>query len=267
MCPILSLHLRHSQPITSGSNIGEAQDYQEGVDREGNRDWEMLYTPGPKAIAEYNGFTNRQVRQHLSAGSEARQRSPLPQQAALDLVPGDNDSVSELIRRGITLPKAMDLVAHLKPEQSLADQLEYLDYVIANAPSGKFHNATGFYVTFIQDNTPIPETFATKRTRQFRDLEIQEQDSRRSYDATMQHSYEEYVAEQIGNVIAQLPLGEYDNLVEEQRRHVRKMYPALPSPTIEEIARGYVRRRLQQSTDTRLLSFDEFRRDYRPKKT
>jgi hypothetical protein len=24
MCPILSLHLHHSQPITSGSNIGEA---------------------------------------------------------------------------------------------------------------------------------------------------------------------------------------------------------------------------------------------------
>ena len=52
-------------------------------------------------------------------------------------------------------------MAHLKPGQSLTDQLEYLDYVIANAPAGKFHNPTGFYVTFIQDNTPIPETFAT----------------------------------------------------------------------------------------------------------
>jgi hypothetical protein len=25
MCPILSLHLHHSQPITNGSNIGEGQ--------------------------------------------------------------------------------------------------------------------------------------------------------------------------------------------------------------------------------------------------
>ena len=31
MCPILSLHLHHSQPITNGSNIGEPQDSTPGT--------------------------------------------------------------------------------------------------------------------------------------------------------------------------------------------------------------------------------------------
>ena len=38
-------------------------DYQQTPDAAGNNDWEMLYTPGPKAIAEYRAFTNRQLPQ------------------------------------------------------------------------------------------------------------------------------------------------------------------------------------------------------------
>jgi hypothetical protein len=113
---IYKVHLPHRR---SGYIV--KVEYEEAVDREGKRDWDILYTPGPKAVAEYNGFTSRHGRQHLSAPSEPRYRStlPQPQQVNLDLGPGDNDSVSELIRRGITVPKAVDLVANLKPDQSL----------------------------------------------------------------------------------------------------------------------------------------------------
>jgi hypothetical protein len=40
MCPILSLHLPHSQPITSGPNIGEAQypGYYSGSETRGGAD-------------------------------------------------------------------------------------------------------------------------------------------------------------------------------------------------------------------------------------
>ncbi len=38
-------------------------DYQETTDPEGNADWEMFYTPGPKAFNEYHSFTNRHAQQ------------------------------------------------------------------------------------------------------------------------------------------------------------------------------------------------------------
>jgi hypothetical protein len=38
-------------------------EYRETIARDGQPDWEMLYTPGPKATAEYQAFTHRHVRQ------------------------------------------------------------------------------------------------------------------------------------------------------------------------------------------------------------
>jgi hypothetical protein len=37
-------------------------EYQGTTDTAGQPDWEMLYTPGPKAVAEFEGFTNKQAR-------------------------------------------------------------------------------------------------------------------------------------------------------------------------------------------------------------
>jgi hypothetical protein len=65
--------------------------YQQTLDGEGSMDWEMFYTPGPKAHAEYQAFTSRQTRQQLPA--MAALQSPaksLPVQASLDLSEADN---------------------------------------------------------------------------------------------------------------------------------------------------------------------------------
>lgn len=51
------IHLPHRE---SGyiSKVG----YERVLDREGHPDWEMYYTPGPKASAEFQAFTSRQAR-------------------------------------------------------------------------------------------------------------------------------------------------------------------------------------------------------------
>src|ERR1035441_358180 len=38
-------------------------EYQQTTDTQGLGDWEMFYTPGPKAFVEYQAFTNRQLPQ------------------------------------------------------------------------------------------------------------------------------------------------------------------------------------------------------------
>jgi hypothetical protein len=38
-------------------------DYQQTIDGKGQPDWEMFYTPGPKALTEFRAFTNRQLPQ------------------------------------------------------------------------------------------------------------------------------------------------------------------------------------------------------------
>ena len=68
-------------------------DYQQTTDAEGKSDWEMFYTPGPKAMVEYQAFTIRQIRQH-SAAPPALQSTfvePIPpaEHACLELSDAD----------------------------------------------------------------------------------------------------------------------------------------------------------------------------------
>jgi len=64
-------------------------DYQEIAGEDGNVDWEMFYTPGPKAYVEYQAFTNRQLPASLAGPSQlTRDKAAgqgIPVQATLGL--------------------------------------------------------------------------------------------------------------------------------------------------------------------------------------
>ena len=77
-------------------------DYQQTTDSAGNNDWQMFYTPGPKAFAEYRAFTNRQLPQPRATESQitlfgAGQGRAV--QERILLVEGDPELLSELTRR------------------------------------------------------------------------------------------------------------------------------------------------------------------------
>ncbi len=50
------IHLPHRESVY----IAKVE-YEDTQDRDGNPDWQMLYTPGAKAFAEYYAFTKRRV--------------------------------------------------------------------------------------------------------------------------------------------------------------------------------------------------------------
>ncbi|MDQ6732566.1 MAG: hypothetical protein M3Z35_00395 [Nitrospirota bacterium] len=240
-------------------------EYEETVDGEGDADWLMLYTPGPKAMVEYNAFTNRQTRQQSSTVPALSSNLPhqpknhqQPVQTILDLLEG-NPTLSELTRRGITDKKACELVTNLKPGQELMDQLEYLDQLIAQAPRGKFHNPSGFYVKFIENNAPIPDTFWGSRKQRLHDEAEHAKNAERSRQAQLAIDYEEYQTVEVKQFISdRLPVQEYDRMFEQCRQDNRRRFKNMTAAQLDELTRTSVCAEVKQSGRVTMLSFEEF---------
>ena len=77
----------------------------------------------------------------------------------------DSTLLAEMTRRGITEKKATELLANLKPQQELMDQLEYVDALVAKDKRGRVENPPGLYVFHIRDNVMPPGDFPTTRKR------------------------------------------------------------------------------------------------------
>jgi hypothetical protein len=81
-------------------------EYQHTMGTGGLEDWEMFYTPGPKAFAEYRAFTNRQLPQLKAPEPDsANQEQGRPERVALDLNACDPALLTEMTRRGIAEKK------------------------------------------------------------------------------------------------------------------------------------------------------------------
>ena len=220
----------------------------------------MYYTPGPKAMAEYEAFTNRQIRhQQPTASSAPSDPAAVPVQASLELV--DEPAaplLDELMRRGVTEKKARDLLTALKPGQEVIDQLEYVDHVLAQAPKGKFRNPSGFYVKFIENNGPVPDWFWSSRRRQH--LAAQKtKESEQSRLFRLQQAYDEHVRQAVQTFIhEQLRVEEFEAMVAPRRHDAKRTFRSMTDAQIDEIARGMASASLKDSGRVPLLSFDEF---------
>jgi hypothetical protein len=176
-------------------------DYEKTVDVDGGTDWEMLYTPGPKALAEYRAFTNRHAGASVDQGSTPRKTEPESNNAGIineeiKVYPSQevNLLVAELLNRGISERMTSDLLDAIKPGQNVMDQIEYFDHVKSLDVRGNLTSPTGFLVSLIRDNAPVPENFPTSSRRKksisekMADCELHTR-----YHAYMQHSVHQYM--------------------------------------------------------------------------
>jgi hypothetical protein len=118
-------------------------EYEETTDAEGASDWEMFYTPGPKAFVEYEAFTHRHAQYQVSGvpgpiAIESQRQQPF--QGELGFCEADAKLLKDMMAKGIAEKKARELLAHVKPGQEVMDQLEYVDSVVANDKRGKLQN-------------------------------------------------------------------------------------------------------------------------------
>ena len=132
-------------------------DYQDTVDSEGQPDWVMLFMPGPKARAEYRAFTKR-------GGPALLEVEPLEAPPLLSFL---EQTERDLIERGVKISTAKRLVDEFA-EERIRQQMEILDYRLANKRGEKIDEPAAWLVAAINEPHDPPKGFVSEAERQRR---------------------------------------------------------------------------------------------------
>jgi hypothetical protein len=236
-------------------------DYNPTQDANGHNDWEIFYTPGPKAFAEFRAFTNRQLPQLKQAEPSIEKVGQGRQaQASLVLTTCDPFLLGELTRRGIAEAKACELLANLKPGQELMDQMEYLDAQIANDRRRKIENPAGLFIHYIARNIAPPMDFRSSRKIKLEQTAQQGRELEAANTARLELQFEEYRAAEVNRFATEvLPPDEYQRLFDEQRRLYRSIFGlGRTEEETDAMAHRLLRGELENSGRLKLLTFEEF---------
>jgi hypothetical protein len=146
-------------------------DFEPTTDAHGAPDWAMLYTPGPKAHAEFQAFTKRERRPGglaaaLPASDDidvlpASARGAVQVSLPFDAAPADPELIALLADRGIDERTARQLLAATVPGQDVRRQIEYADERIAK--DKRIESPTGYLVDMLRKNRPVPKSFTSRR--------------------------------------------------------------------------------------------------------
>lgn len=235
--------------------------YEKTVDGEGAPDWAMFYAPGPKAVAEFEAFTRRQVRRIAEVPRITAANAVQTELAKAALAENDGGLalLGEMMRRGIAEPKARELLSRLKPDQEVMDQLEYVDSVVAGDRRGKLDNPPGLYVIYIRDNVIPPATFVTSRQRRLNEEARRATQSEEAKLAERKLEFEAYCAGEISRYIRDvLPAEDYQQLLHKHRRRNRNVLTRMPEAELDEITEASVRAEIRDSGRVTLPTFDQF---------
>jgi hypothetical protein len=238
------------------------------VDVEGNRDWMMIYLPGPKAKAEYSTFSKRSgaeqnnldadaaIEEASSAGTSGKSQEADPSDALL----------GELTARGITKRRALKLLRQVSADQPVLDQLEWGDHLIRTSSPGKFRNPAGFYLSLVEENIVPPAAFNTTRKRSLHAVENAERDRELIERQRVELLYEEYIERELDAAVASLSSEKLESMRKAKRDEYARQFPSLQAATLDEIANQGVRFELRsQHAIMSLEDFIEFYSDQNDK--
>lgn len=233
-------------------------DYETTVDGEGAPDWEMFYTPGARAIAEFEAFSRRQVSRSIDGVA-----SPAPMARDDSFRGAHPPLVGELARRGVAERKARELLHNLKPGQEVLDQVEYVDSLVAKDAKGRLTNPPGLYVMYVRDNITPPTDFPTSRKRALAEQARQRKQANQARAAQLRIDYDAFCAAETNRYIAETLLpDEHRELLDTHRRRNRAVLSHLSEPELEELTLGTVHSEIRHSNRLCLPTFDEFLRHH-----
>ena len=173
-----------SSPRTRNPATSPRSTIEQTVDGDGRPDWLMLYTPGPKARAEYRAFARRGGPIVLEVEPLPLMAVPAPQLAA----PGPSPLEAELIGRGITPAMAGDLVRD-HGEEKVRAQIEQLDWLVETKPK-KVADPAAWLVAAIRNGHAAPKGFVSKAERQRREEARQAQEREKAEQRRRQREQE-----------------------------------------------------------------------------
>ncbi|MDP2896372.1 MAG: replication initiator protein A [bacterium] len=186
------------------------------------------------------------------------QNTPVVQPQQPPGPPLDAELLAQLTRRGILETRARKLLEHIAEGQKIIDQLEWGDYLIAQAQPGSFRNPPGFYISLIRDNVIPPGTFENSRRRALREERehahqqwlFEEQQLRFDYDRYREEEKERYIRENLSEQ-------RYQEVFQAKQQQFKRQYPRLPEQTITDMAHGAIRGELEPHIA--FLGFEEWK--------
>jgi hypothetical protein len=172
--------------------------------------------------------------------------------------------LTEVTRRGIAEKRAGHLLANTAEGQQVLDQLEWGDWLLRQAPPGKFHNPTGFYIYLVRDNIPVPDDFETSRKRRLREQAREARMKERARRAQLELAYEQYRRDEIDRYVRrELTTEAYQQQLEQHKAGLLAKWPLAFQPSAEilqRLAEQEARNEIGRSLD--LASFDDFSRQH-----
>jgi len=196
--------------------------YEETRDTDGRADWIMIYFPGPRALHEFESY---HPRARTVGAAQSVTESPLLQ---------------ELTNRGISPSQARKLLQARPEGQPVLAQLRYGDVLIARS-RGRIENPVGFYIYLIREDVIPPRDLLEP-------VQPTLSETLEPEPAPVEHTqqaYEEHCRQiAISWLRQQHSAAEYQQLLVEKGREVRRQYPAAQFWTeqqLNEVAEGLLR--------------------------
>jgi hypothetical protein len=140
------VHLLHRK-----SDYISAVEFRQTTDREGQPDWEMLYTPGRRAKAEFRAFTQPKKAFSARAAADLQPTAPMPSEPLSAI---NDPLIEQLLKFGVAETKARELVnGHRDAAEAQIAAYPYRD---AGRPK---KNAAGWLIAAIEGNFTLPVTY------------------------------------------------------------------------------------------------------------
>lgn len=244
--------------------------YQAITGEDGQPDWLMLYTPGPKAKEEFRAFGRQSRTADVELQSptttieptarSTESRRPRQQRFRFALPPevkSDHPAFAAMIERGIAKTTAQELFAEAKDPDALLDQLEWGDEQIQKGT--RKDNPPGFFIHLIKNQVFPPASFETSRQKAKREEEEKNRREAQLRHAETEIAYEDYLRQALNDHIVQNHLeSEVEAIAQTELQEGKKKFPMMSADVAlkraREKARGVIKERLLPS----LLTFEEF---------
>jgi hypothetical protein len=211
-------------------------DYEQTTDGDGKPDWIMFYMPGPKARAEFRTFTKRGATTLDIEPSSPRPAIAAPAPTQLDLGlpkkrktrrpspqrPEPSPLVAELVRRGVTEERAVELV-QLYPER-IETQIDILDG-LPKKKLEKIDDPSAWLVAAIKANNTAPKGHVTKAER-----EKQAEAARQRHQTEAEHRRRQQQQDATERQEQKQATAYWDSLTPEQQAEVQAKADAQADP-------------------------------------
>jgi hypothetical protein len=174
---------------------------------------------------------------------------------------GESSLLHELTSRGLSQGHARRILQSLPEGQSVLDQLEYGDWMIANSRKGIL-NPPGFYTYLLRENVIPPQSFETSSKRSLRTAAEHTRNTENRLRLELEQQYKEF-CEELVRIYIEMTMDRscYEERLREKFREVRSTWPRLPESSIKEISERALRADLR--TEASLPSFDDFCHQHR----